>query len=65
MTQDKKILELTDIQKITTRYQDVNKNEKKFRGIDPVDVEYENNKQKMDILITERTDIIPLLGWTA
>ena len=25
-------------------------------------MEYENNKQKLDILITERTDITPLLG---
>ena len=28
----------------------------------PVDVEYENTKQKMDILIIERTDITPLLA---
>ena len=33
----------------------------KFRGKISVDVEYENNKQKMEILITERTDVTPLL----
>ena len=44
------------------RYQDVNKNEVKFRGKIPVDIEYENNKQKMQLLITERNDITPLLG---
>ena len=27
-----------------------------------MNIEYENNKQKMEILITERTDITPLLG---
>ena len=34
----------------------------KFRGKKPVDIEYENNKQKMQLLITERNDITPLLG---
>ena len=34
----------------------------KFPGKIPVDVEYENNKQKMGILIIEKTDITPLLG---
>ena len=62
MPQDENILELTGIQKITNRSQDVNKNEVKFQGKIPVDVEYENNKQKQDILISERTDITPLLG---
>ena len=33
-----------------------------FRGKIPVNVEYENNKQKIEILITERTDMTPLLG---
>ena len=27
-----------------------------------MNIEYENNKQKMEILITEKTDITPLLG---
>ena len=40
----------------------MNKNEVKFRGKIPVNIEYENNKQKMEILITVRTDIRPLLG---
>ena len=34
----------------------------KFRGKIPVNIENENNKQKMEILITERTDITPMLG---
>ena len=62
ITPEKKILQITGIQKITNRYQGVNKNGVNFRGKIPVDVEYENNKQKLDILITERTDITPLLG---
>ena len=62
MPPDERITKSTEIQKITNRYQDVNKNEVKFRGKIPVNVEYENNKQKMEILITERTDITPLLG---
>ena len=52
----------TEIQKVKQRYQDVNKNEVKFRGKIPANIEYENNKQKMQILITERNDITPLLG---
>ena len=59
---DEQIMYTTEIQKITNRYQDVNKNEVKIRGKIPEDMEYENNKQKMKILITERTDITPLLG---
>ena len=55
-------MKLTEIQKVTNRYQDVNKNEVKFRGKIPVKIEYKNNKQKMEILMTERTDITPLLG---
>ena len=62
MPPDKRIMKHTEIQKITNRYQDVNKNEVKFRGKIPVNFEYENNKQKMEVLLTERTDITPLLG---
>ena len=40
----------------------MNKNEVKFRGKMPVDIEYENNKLKMQISITERNDITPPLG---
>ena len=58
---DERIVDQTEIKKITNRYQDVNKNEVKFRGKITVNLEYENNKQKMEILITERTDITPLL----
>ena len=59
---DENIMKQTEIQKVKHRYQDVNRNEVKFRGKIPADVEYENNKQKMQILITERNDITPLLG---
>ena len=62
MPPDERIMKSTEIQKITTRYQDVNKNEVKFRGKISVNIEHENNNQKMEILITERTDITPLLG---
>ena len=62
MPADKTIVKDTEIQKVRHRYQDVNKNEVKFRGKIPVDIEYENNKQKMKLLITERNDITPLLG---
>ena len=61
MPPDEKILKSTGIHKLTNRYQDVNKNEVKSRGKIPVYLEYENNKQKMEILITERTDKTPLL----
>ena len=42
------------------RYQ----NEVKFRGGGgmPVEIEYENNKQNIQVLNTERNDITPLLG---
>ena len=44
MPPDEKILKLTALQKITNRYQDVNKNEVKFRSKIPLNLEYENNK---------------------
>ena len=62
MPADGQILKKTEMQKKKHRYQDVNKNEVRFRGQIPTDIEYENNKQKMQILITERNDITPLLG---
>ena len=61
MPMDKRKVKPTEIQKVTTRYHDVNKNEMKLRGKIPVDVECENNKQNMKIQITEKTDNIPLL----
>ena len=62
MPADENIMKQTEIQKVKHRYQDKNKNEVKFRRKIPADVEYENNKQKMQILITERNDNTPLLG---
>ena len=61
MPADEQILKKTELQKIKHRHQDVNKNEVRFRGQIPTDIEYENNKQKMQILFTERNDITPLL----
>ena len=49
-------------QKETNRHQDVNKNEIKFRRKTPVNIEYKNNKQKTEILVTGRTGITSLLG---
>ena len=62
MPADERIMKSTEIQKITNRYQDVNKNEVKIRGKIPVNIEHENNKQKMEILINEGTDITPTLA---
>ena len=62
MPPDEKILKLTGLQKIKNRYQDKNKNEVKLRGQIPVNLDYGNNKQKMEIWIIEKTDITPLLG---
>ena len=62
MPADENIMKQNKIQNIKHRYQDLNKNEVKFRGKIPAVVEYENNKQKMQILIPERNDITPLLG---
>ena len=59
MPVDENIMKQTEIQKVKHRYQDVNKNEVKFRGKIPADIEYENNKQKLEILITKRNDITP------
>ena len=62
MPVDDKILKQTEIQKVKQRYQNVNKNEVKFRGKIPANIEYENKKRKMQILITDGNDITPLLG---
>ena len=43
---DENKLKLSGLHKINNIYQEVNKNEIKFPGKVPVDVEYENNKQK-------------------
>ena len=51
---DQIILKRTEIQKMKHRYQDV-RGEIGGHG-------FENNKQKLQILITERSDITPLLG---
>ena len=62
MPMDTEIINPKDIQQLTNNYQDVNKNEVKFRGQVQVEIQHENNKQKMQMLITERNDITPPLG---
>ena len=52
MPVEENIMKRTEIQKVKHRYQDVNKNEVKCRGKIPAYIEYENNKQKLEILIT-------------
>ena len=61
MPPDEEVLKPTAIQNFANKHQDVNKFEVKFRGKISANLEYKNNKQTMEILITERTDITPLL----
>ena len=56
---DEQIMKRTNI---LNQYQHINENEVKFRVKIPKNIECEINKQKIDTLITERTDITPLLG---
>ena len=49
MPLDEQIIKKTEIQKITNRYQDVNKNEVKFRGKVPVNIAYEKKQSKNGI----------------
>ena len=52
----------TDIKPFKKRYQDVNINEIKFLGKIWADIEYNGKTTKLLILITQRSDITPLLG---
>ena len=61
---DEKIMKQTEIQTVKQRYQDINKNEVKFRGKIPANIKYENNKQKMQILITKKTTLHHYSEWT-
>ena len=61
MPLDKRIVNQSEIQKKTLlRCQLEQYKQSETWGI-PVNTEYENNKKKMEILITERTEITPLL----
>ena len=51
-----------DVQPLKERYQDVNKIEIKFLGKVWVNIEYNSKQTKLQLLITKRTDITPLLG---
>ena len=59
---DEQIMKQTELQKTTNRYQYNNENEVKFRGKIPKNIECEINKQKMETLITERTETTPFSG---
>ena len=66
---DERIVNQTEIQKVTSRryfrynrYPDVNTNEVTFREKLLENMEYENIEKETKILITERTDITQLLG---
>ena len=56
MPADENIPKKTKIQKVKHRYQVVNKAEVKLQGQILTGIEYENNKQQMQRLITERDD---------
>ena len=56
MPADEYMWKRTELQKVKHRHQDVNKNEVKFRGKMPANIEYKSNKQKMQILITKIND---------
>ena len=62
MPMDRNNVKPTEIQKVTNQYQDVNKNGVKFWEKIPLYIKYQNNKHKMEVLITERTGITPLSG---
>ena len=62
MPADKEIMKETEKQKTKHRFEDVNKDEVKFRGKIQEDIENEKNKRKIQLQITERSDITPLLG---
>ena len=63
MKLDERIVNRREIQKIANRYRDVNKTEVKFRGKEPMNMEYEKKNRKWNLiqLIIEGTDITPLL----
>ena len=55
MPSDEKKMKSTEIQKIRNRFQDVNKNEVKQKQTKiPVNLEYERNHQKLEILLTKK-----------
>ena len=63
MPNNPKLYNTNDIKPLKERYQDVNKNEIKFLGKIWADIEYNGKIAKLPILITQRDDITPLLGW--
>ena len=63
MPPDERILKQPKTKK-ANRYKAVHKNEVKFRGKRPAHIDYENNKQKMEVPTTRRRGITPLVGRT-
>ena len=62
MPNNPQLYDQKDIKPLKERYQDVNKNKKKFLGKKWTDIEYSGKLTKLPILITQRSDITPLLG---
>ena len=62
MPYDQRIQVIKDIKPKKERYRDVNKNEIEFMGKTWVTVEYNGISTKLQMLITKRNDITPLLG---
>ena len=58
---DNELTKELKIQRVKHRYQVVNKNGINFRGKIPVEIQFENNKQKIQTLITEKNDRTPML----
>ena len=61
MPRDEKLKRSTEIPKKNKQIPRREQKRTKVAGGIPVNVEYENNQQKLEILITERTDMTPLL----
>ena len=62
MPNNRKLYNQEDNQPLKEIYQDVNKNEIKFFGKKWANIEYNGEITKLSILITQRSDITPLLG---
>ena len=62
MPYDQRIHDSKEIKPMKGIYQDVSKNEIKFKGKTSVTVEYNKTSTKLPMLITKRDDIAPLLG---
>ena len=62
MPNNPELYDRKDIKPLKGIYQNVNKNENKFLGKIWANIEYNGKTTKLPILITQRSDITPLLG---